>query len=415
MGGLCPPGKPGPDASAELEEEQPTMEVGDGVRMLRSQYLAGFRAESYPTVPMLQESAGPRLDGTIDDVARAHPELEPVLYNNVKVCPRSNCSKACAFTLRTCNSCGASLDGVEIGKSDNVFVAFLLGVAKAKAGFPYTISLRSQTEDVLVFDDLLALTPCHLNAIPRRYHIPDWRFLLRAPAAALQLLDTMEAACWAVTQQFLKRDDFRKKIFRKEISDEDLRKHIIVSFNFPPSQFQLHIQWLVPPLLPFQHYMAETGNHFHEGRAFPMSYVREVLALNEPYDVQHSTPIQEILDFYKGRGVDYSACWRRFFNASLRSTMELQNWSPKDFQWVVQDGAVHEFSVADGCVEKGAERADLAARSLQEQDKLALQNYGRPYSAAGKATGTYVKAPLEPTLGPGGFSSWPKAEAAGQA
>merc|ERR1719433_2083186 len=116
------------------------MKVGGDIEMFSSHYLAGFREEassSYPTLPMLQDAAEPSIDGTIDEVAKSHPELHPVLYNDVLVCP--NCSKACAFTLVSCNSCGTSLYGVPITKSENVFSAFLLGVRKAGKGFPYKI------------------------------------------------------------------------------------------------------------------------------------------------------------------------------------------------------------------------------------------------------------------------------------
>ena len=44
-------------------------------------------------------------------------------------------------------------------------------------------STVSQTESVLVFDDLMALTPCHVNCIPTDFYIPDFRPLLERPAA----------------------------------------------------------------------------------------------------------------------------------------------------------------------------------------------------------------------------------------
>lgn len=385
-----------------------TMTVGGGVQMLRCQYLAGLKEESkatYPLVPMLDEKSDFTIDGTIDTVAEAHPELNLALYNDVKVCAK--CGKPCAFTMEVCNSCGASLKDVPISKSENVFSAFLLGVRKAQKGFPYMISLRRQTEDVLIFDDLLALTPCHLNCIPRKYYIPDWRYLLTAPKQSLELLDTMEAELWAAMAPFLGSEAFRKSIYRGSISDDEIRRRTIVSFNFPPSQFQLHIQWLVPPLVPFQHFMAETRNHFHEGRSFPMEYVRKVLELDKPYKVEKTTPIEEIVDYYEKLGVSYSKIWTAFYEQCLQSTMELQNWDVKDFQYVVQDGKVHDFTVVDGKLQAGAEVDGLRATDLQAKDKLALQNYGRPYTAEGKTAGTYIKVPLQPTLGPGGFGQWP--------
>lgn len=51
--------------------------------------------------------------------------------------------------------------------------------------FPFIVSLRSQDEKFLVFDDPLALTVCHINVIPTETYISDWRYALFA--AALQV------------------------------------------------------------------------------------------------------------------------------------------------------------------------------------------------------------------------------------
>merc|ERR1719159_1108969 len=93
----------------------------------------------------------------------------------------------------------------------------------------------------------------------------------------------MEAELWAATLPFIQDPAFRKAHYIQGLTDEEIRKSIMTSFNFPPSQFQLHIQWIVPPMQPFQHFMAETKNHFHEGRAIPLPWVRKILALDRPY------------------------------------------------------------------------------------------------------------------------------------
>eukprot|EP00928_Gymnodinium_smaydae_P091741 TRINITY_DN7547_c0_g1_i1.p1 TRINITY_DN7547_c0_g1~~TRINITY_DN7547_c0_g1_i1.p1 ORF type:complete len:422 (-),score=68.86 TRINITY_DN7547_c0_g1_i1:325-1536(-) len=384
------------------------MQIRGGIQMKRNQYLAGFRPDrvaSYPTVPRPDINCPFTLDGTIDDVASSNPELAPVLYNDVKTC--AQCGKPCAFTMVNCNSCGASLREVPIGKSENVFTAFLFGVRLAKRGFPYVISLRRETDDVLIGDDLLQLTPCHLNGIPKKYYIPDWRFLLPAPQESLKLLELLEAELWEATKPFLQNEGFRKEIFREGVTDEDIRRNIICSFNFPPSQFQLHLQWLVPPLVPFQHFMAETRNHFHEGRGFPLSYVRKILELNQPYSVQKNTPIEEIMEHYAKLGVDYKEHWTEWYDKiCLASTLGFQNWNHEDFQYVVEDGKAYEFSVEDGMVKLGAEAAGADPSKLQSADKMVLQNYGRPYSEDGKTSGTYIQKPLKTCIGDGGYQLW---------
>lgn len=384
-----------------------TMRVGAGVDMLRTQYLAGFKEDSvvsYPTVARPDVQAAHTIDGTIDDVFKQYPELEAMLYNDVKMC---SCGKPCAFTLTNCNACGKPLPE-EISKSENVFSAFLFGVKSASRGFPYLISLRRETEDVLCFDDMLQLTPCHLNGVPKRFYIPDWRFLCLNPKEGLKLLDTMEAELWAATQPFLQDPEFRKGLYRDGTTDEDIKKNIIVSFNFPPSQFQMHVQWLVPPLTPFQHFMAETRNHFHEGRAFPMSYVRNVLKLDKPYDVNKNTPIESIVEYYKGLGVDYKAEWTEWYeNIGIGSTLAMQNWKPADFKYVVQDGKAHNFTIEAGKVKLGDAVVDADPVKIQAADKAILQNYGRPYNEAGKPSGTYIQKPLQPKIGEGGYGKWP--------
>lgn len=298
---------------------------------------------------------------------------------------------------------------VAITQSENVFAAFLLGVRKASKGFPYTMSLRRQTDDVLIFDDLLALAPCHFNCIPKKYYIPDVRFLFARPKESLELLDLMEAECWNAMAPFLANPEWRNKLYRGGMSDDEIRRKIIRSFNFPPSQFQLHIQWIVPPLLPFQHFMAESRNHFHEGRAIHMEYVRECLALDRPLHVDRNTPIDEIFAHFAGHGVVYKESWDKFYQESLQATMDVQNWNCDDFQYVVQDGKVHAFSVVENAVQIGAVVEGLNAADVQTKDKAVLQNYGRPYTADGKpgSRSTYTKVPLRPVIGAGGFGEWP--------
>mmetsp|Transcript_60061 Transcript_60061/g.173143 ORF Transcript_60061/g.173143 Transcript_60061/m.173143 type:complete len:399 (-) Transcript_60061:186-1382(-) len=380
------------------------MSLYGGVLMKRSQYLLGYRGAPYPFVPMASKSSPPAFEGTIDDLAAKHPELTPALYNDVKACEK--CGKPCAATMTACNACGASLQNVAISKSENVFSAFLMGVQKAKKGFPYTISLRWQTPDVLIFDDMLALCPCHLNGISAKYYIPDWRFLLTDPPKGLELLDTMEEELWRATQAFLQNTEYRTKVLKGKWSDDQLRSKIIRSFNMPPSQFQLHVQWLLPPLVPFQHYMAEVRNHFHEDRAFPLDYVRKLLELKEPYPVSKETLVLDIVNHFNDR-VNYKQMWDEFYSKALQDSVELSNWNADDFQYVVDNGKAYEAVLKDGEVCLGSAVEDVDLKAQQEKDKVAFQNYGRPYNEAGKPTGTYTSLPLQPKIGAGGYEEWP--------
>merc|ERR1712080_701709 len=132
--------------------------------------------------------------------------------------------------------------------------------------------------------------------------------------------------------------------------------------------------------MPFQHSMAENQNHFHHGRAFPLAYVRKLLALGKPYDVAKDTPMQSIMEYYKELGVDYEVEWTQWYHSiGLASTLALQNWQPDNFQYVVQNGKVYTFSVVDGTIQVGDFVPDAKPEEIQVKDKRFLQNYGRPY------------------------------------
>ena len=67
-------------------------------------------------------------------------------------------------------------------------------------------AMRAQTPRVLVFDDLLALAPCHVNAIPTAAYIPDIRVLFAHPRRGLALVERLHDAVWGVAEaQFLVR------------------------------------------------------------------------------------------------------------------------------------------------------------------------------------------------------------------
>jgi hypothetical protein len=385
-----------------------TMVIGNGVKMLKKQYLAGYREEkvsAFPVVPRKDVKAPHKHEGNIDDLFKNFPDLEKSLYNDVKVCTK--CGKPCAFTLITCNSCGATLPDY-LSKSENVFSAFLFGVKSATKGFPLTISLRHETEDVLIFDDMLQLTPCHLNGISKKYYIPDWRYLLQSPKKGLEVMDGLERELMTATKVFLADPVFRKTLYRDGITDEYILSHIIASFNFPPSQFQMHVQWLVQPMTPFQHLMQLQKNHFHHGRGFPLTYVRKLLQLDKPYDVKKETPIEEIMAYYKELGVDYDKEWAMwYYDICVAGTDATQNWIAEDFKYVVEDGKVKTFTVENGTIMPGEEVAGEDPNKIQTRDKAIFQQYGRPYDDAGKPTGTYLPNPLTPEWGGGGYHPWP--------
>ena len=234
-------------------------------------------------VDMLDEKTDPAFAGSVAEFLAHHAGVDAAvlrrqLLNNVKKCP--GCGKPNAYTLDTCNGCGADLSAVPLSHTNNVFTGFVFGIARGP--FPFTISLRAQTPRTLVFDDLLALSPCHVNAIPTDAYLPDIRGLFARPRAGLALVDRLFGAVWGVARaQFLGRAGWARRVMGAEAAGlpaEAIRAHAITGFNFPPSQYQLHLQFMLPPCTPFHWSLFQKGVHCTPRRFFPFEYVRAALA-----------------------------------------------------------------------------------------------------------------------------------------
>lgn len=362
-------------------------------------------------VPQQLSDKGPSFDGTPDEFltqyAASFPALQQQMKNNIRKCPK--CSKVVAFTLSNCNGCGGSMQGVPLSKSNNIFTSFIYGIARGP--FPFTISLRSQTEDILVFDDLLSMTPCHLNVISSSYYIPDWRWLLQQPVKGLALLNQMYESAWNVTQtQFLSNKDWRQQIFHDSyISLENMKECIATGFNYPPSQYQLHLQFMLMPMFPnvFAQYLDEI--HYSKGRFFPYQYVKQVLELKVPFpNLQQDTSVDEIVEFYVQKGVDYNVVYAQCYEGIKKSHEKMANWQLPDFDCLVKGKGVFAVPTASEVKSTGDQNTGYVLQAhpslakddpnaLGLQDKTYMQNYGRPYGQdTGKPTGSYyvhAKAP----------------------
>jgi len=284
------------------------------------------------------------------------------LQNDVRKC--SACGKSCGYTTTECNACGAALPE-EVVHTDNVFMGFIYGVRRCS--FPLSISIRHQTPEILVFDDPLALAACHFCAIPTNLYCPDWRMLLRAPAAGLRLIEQLEDAAWqCVEAQFLSSERWREKHVRTpDMPPAELRKHVVAGCNFPPSQFQLHIQYFLMPWLPSNYKRFVDGQELIAGRWFPLAYIKDVLRLDKAVQVTASTPIEQLIAQFEALGVDYAAYCREESARVARSHSETANWRAADF------GA----AVGSECVEEG-DGAGKSVKELLEADKKILHSSG---------------------------------------
>ncbi|CAE8640277.1 unnamed protein product, partial [Polarella glacialis] len=177
---------------------------------------------------------------------------------------------------------------------------------------------------------------------------------------------------------------------------EELKEYVILGMNFPPSMFQIHLQFIHFPLLPFHDSQLQKGEHFTYRRFFPLGYLQKALALGDAVKMENvtmETDLETILEKVKAAGVDYDV----FHAAQIKKAHGLQNrlagtaWKEDCFAYRVHGDQVTEKG-SDGNFEV---KPDMCSKEVQKGDAKALQNYGRPYKDD-KPTGTYYKYAKEP-------------------
>ncbi|RNF27393.1 uncharacterized protein Tco025E_00392 [Trypanosoma conorhini] len=325
---------------------------------------------------------------------RAHQ----VLFSKVKQCQR--CRKSCAVTLSVCNRCSASLDDVQVTETPNLFSAFMLGIEDS-GHFSLRISIRYETESYLVFDDPLALSPAHFCTIPTTDFIPDWRYLLRVPKEGLEIVQALVSASHKTfREQFLADPEWTSSI----LLDSDLveAKHTLIGFNFPPSQNQLHLQYIAPPLIPHQYFMYSRGQHFTYNRFFPLSYVQKCLsALTKKPDPlgKHASlldlPIDEMVDILDSEcDISYKSEHAKFFLRVEEMQNRFANWTKDKFQGryiLPENDDAKKGSLLFKPFSGDSFYVDENVAFAEEKEKL--QNYGRPYNEEGKPSGGFYAFP----------------------
>jgi len=360
--------------------------------------LAGAIAAAFPSVEIPKEVGlqEPKMTCGFDVWIKENPQLLSQAYNEIKKCP--NCGKPCAVTMALCNACGTALEEVAVSKSANLFVAFIYGVDKT--AFPLRISIRLETRDILVFDDPLSITGAHVLSVPTDQYCADIRYLFTNPGAALALLQKMEDSAWiALTQNHLASPEWKQKALSaagNEMPVDALREHVIMAFNLPPSQYQLHLQFMLPPLLPSHLGVFRRGAHFVRLRHFPLAYLKEALqklhAAGQAFADASSLTAAELVERVNKFGVDYEKAHAQDMQRLEKSNALLANYDVADFTHAVKGDEVtdkHTMEKVEG----------PSAKELDGADKLVLQNYGRPY-VGGKPGGVYYSYPRsgEPLL-----------------
>lgn len=349
--------------------------------------LAGRRREivgACKRLPLGSDKAA--FDGDMDRFLRAHPEAASQCYNWVKRC--AACGKICAMSMIACNGCSSSLSDVQPSKTFNVFMGFIHGVARGE--FAYRISLRAETSNVIVFDDPLALTPAHVCAVPTDVYVPTALELFSRPRQGALLLRQLEAAAWtALEQHYLDDSDWQSQVYGRMLRADELRDHVIAGMNVPPSQFQLHLQFMLPPLLPKHYALFRCGLHFAPSRFLPLDYL--LRALDNLSDVSlTATDVPTLAEqVQRTLGLDYSTEIANFATRVSASQRHLAHWRPVDFRHLVADNEVlADIDAAGNFVTAAHNGVDVA--TLLNTDTRMLQGYGKPYDAEGKPTGRFL-------------------------
>ena len=318
-----------------------------------------------------------------DDVAVSSEQLlrlRKSLQNRVKAC--RSCGKNNGYNLTRCNACSASLTEIPVTYTINVFSSFMYGIERCEK-FPFTISVRYESSKCLVFDDMCQVAPCHLCAIPTDVYVPDVRYLFEDPERGLGMLRRLHnAAIGVVVDGFLANKAWRSKMFRDsaDMSDDDFKKHVISGFNFPPSQYQLHLQMMLPPFMPFHYLMYLKGNHYTKLRFFPFEFIQQSLEallqrgrhIPAAREMSASSLIEAV---YSISGVDYDAVYSKCYTRYGDSHRKLANWKAEDFSTSIK---------ADEC-------EDEECKTAIQRDAGILKNYGK----GGLRYYAYAKLPGE--------------------
>mmetsp|Transcript_25414 Transcript_25414/g.30131 ORF Transcript_25414/g.30131 Transcript_25414/m.30131 type:complete len:415 (-) Transcript_25414:193-1437(-) len=337
----------------------------------------------------------PSFDGDVGAFATNNNDSQ--LYNSIKKC--DSCGKVNAYSMLECNGCGNPIQNTEISQSNNVFMGFIHGIAKGP--FPFKISLRQESDDFIVFDDPLAITRAHVCSIPTNMYIPEMRYLFLNPKLGLEIVNKLSDVAWDATEKhFLSNKLWKSKVFSIEGQSLDhniLRsEHVCTGFNFPPSQYQLHLQHMLLPMTPFHIGMYRAGKHCTYGRFFPLKWV--VQSLEKLVELKLTVPEAIELDseslcatVKNITGISYdmihSECYKNYEN----SHNFLSNYSIEDFEYLLpeNDSLSNDSSILSISSKNIIDNDTLSRKDIENNDKTVLQAYGRPYDDGNKQYGVY--------------------------
>ena len=326
----------------------------------------------------------PKFLGSVGDFIKRYsakyPHIHRQLSNVVKICPK--CSKSCAFSLSSCNNCSESLVNEPITRGDNSLTGFIYGI-EVCANYNLGTSIRYQDLDFLVYDDIMQTTMIHLNAIPTFVYIPDFRFLLERPEIGLGIVKDLYRVGKFGAKKMLENEKFRDKFYSKNAInamennlDNWIDDHVFAGFNYPPSQCQLHLQFILPPYVPYHAVLLAEGKHGDLGRFFPYKYLVQILEtavrdsivvkMNE-IEKMNGIQLAEFLSVrYKA---DYFEIFRNCICENARVSDSCANWNSDDFDFLVVDKRT--------VVGRDSDKVIVEPVNLIKRDQQIIQSYGK--------------------------------------
>lgn len=220
-------------------------------------------------------------------------------------------------------------------------------------------------------------------------------FLLDQPTKGITLLQETRAAIReAVKNNFWADEGFRNRWWQGVKSVDDLMdNYLILGFNYPPSQYHLHLQAVFLPWLPFHQDLLHEAKHCHWHRFFNYDFAIASLRACEktPFallPMKEDTDIMDIIaELKKTQGVDYEKMHTEFLNKAHLGIQKLESYKAEDFDYIVLSSEKDQKIVLKADTMEKAPEQDT--KKIQAADTDVLQNYGRPYDANGKHSGTY--------------------------
>ena len=355
-------------------------------------YLAGAKANEdegrwpYAYVEIEAEDK-PKFSGSVLEFIEKYSEKFPNIYrqlsNRVKICPK--CRKSCAFSLTSCNNCSCDLSSEPISRGDNSLTGFIYGIRYCQ-NYDLGTSIRYQDENFFVYDDIMQTTMIHLNSIPTFVYIPDFRYLLSRPSIGLEIVGNLFRVGNIAAKKMLENTNFCNKFYsekaRKDMMrmgfDDWIDTNVFAGFIFPPSQCQLHLQFILPPYVPYHSVLLAEGKHGDMGRFFPYRFVMKILetAIQESIqiefkEIEEMTGIELANYLSKRYKIDYYKFFEECVGTNSRVSDYCANWKSDDFEYVVIDKRI-VVKRDDGKVETGISAVDMI-----KEDQKRFQSYGK--------------------------------------